>query len=74
MKVRNLNESGTFSFAHHVGDGTYGKTEFSLGITTAADGTLLGMPRFTFGKTIVTFELSDLLPMAARAAGIEVEP
>ena len=70
MKVRSINESGIISFAQYVGSGDCNGVEFSLSVTATANGTLLGMPRFTFGETVVTFELNDLLPMAMEAAGI----
>lgn len=75
MLVRDLRKSGSISFAQYVGDGNYKGHPFRLSVTTAPDGTLLGLPRFTFkGSPItVTFELSDLLPMAIKAAGIELD-
>lgn len=75
MLVRKLNESGIISFCQYVGDGEVNGKKFTLSVTAKPDGTLLGMPRFSFegSSKVVTFELSDLLPMAMKAAGIEVD-
>ena len=74
MIVRNLNESGIITFCQYVGDGSVGDVKFTLSVTALPDGSLLGMPRFSFegSPNVVTFELEDLLPMAMKAAGVEV--
>ena len=72
MLVRNLNESELIGFKKHIEDGDYNGTKFTLGVTMMPDGTLLGMPTFSFdgSPNVVTFELEDLLSMAAKAAGM----
>lgn len=74
MLVRDLNETGLITFCQYVGDGKFNGKGFTLSVTARPDGELLGMPRFSFegSSKVVTFELSDLLPTAMRAAGIEV--
>lgn len=75
MKVH-TRKGGTITFQAIVGDGDAYGYDFTLGVTMAPDGTLLGMPVFRFDDvnyTTVTFELSDLLPIAMKAAGLEVE-
>ena len=69
------NKGGTILFHMHVGSGNAYGHDFTLGVTTVPDGTVLGMPMIRFDDddcTTVTFELSDLLPMAMKAAGLEV--
>jgi hypothetical protein len=75
MLVRDLNEAGLITFCQYVGDGDVNGKRFKLSVTAMPDGTLLGMPRFSFegSSKVVTFELSDLLPTAMKAAGIEVD-
>lgn len=75
MLVRDLNETGLITFCQYVGDGEINGKGFTLSVTARPDGALLGMPRFSFegSSKVVTFELSDLLPTAMRAAGIEVD-
>ena len=75
MKVH-TKKGGQITFQAIVGDGEAYGYDFTLGITMAPDGTLLGMPVFRFDdvdKTTVTFDISDLLPMAMKAAGLEVD-
>lgn len=74
MKIHNKH-GGVVTFRHHVGDGEINGLRFTLGVSMAGDGTLLGMPVFAFDdpeRTIVTLELSDLLPLAIKAAGLDV--
>lgn len=63
-------------FRTYVGNGTYKGIEFEYCITSAPDGTLLGMPVVTIkhdGKRKdVVFELEDIIPKAFEFAGIEV--
>ena len=74
MLVRDLNESGIITFCQYIGDGSMGDIQFTLSVTAMPDGTLIGMPRFSFegSSKVVTFELEDLLPIAMKAAGIKV--
>lgn len=75
MLVRDLHESGLITFCQYVGDGEFNGEKFTLSVTAMPDGTLLGMPRFSFENSskVVTFELGDLLPAAMSAAGIKVD-
>ena len=75
MKVH-TKKGGLITFQAIVGDGEAYGYDFTLGITMTPDGTLMGMPVFRFddvNDTTVIFDLSDLLPIAMKAAGLEIE-